>query len=492
MTQKNKVRFNNTSVNRWLNKEGIGGQLMDEYKSTKYLQKWKCAFGHEYKAKFESIRGKWKRGIYPCSDCHPNQGRKLFREGQVRFAFEYLTGEKFVKTKPDWLINDITGNKLELDGYCKKLGLAFEYDGEQHDEHNKHFHTTKERFKDQQQRDALKDKLCKYNGVHLVRIKAKDDYLKNPRLIADRISEHSSKYLTFEEVDWDAYNSKVDFDLVTEAREHAEKNGGECRTEEIYDRKQKITFYCPEHNHEWENNLTFIKARNYLSWCKKCGYKKTADKNTLKFTSKELQVIAKSFHPKLKLREELGMNENGESLWECAKCKTLTPKKAKSLKLMSERNSKSTKDKLKHPCIQCNGKRRIQTWEMHQYAEKHGGECLHFEAELPKDKLIKFNCFNADHDPFDIKYSAVKNSRRDNIWCPRCRTSRNKRIDRRDIDELCDSRGFKLIGEYKDNTTKLTLECIREDCGAIKEDWNYRALKRSKSEVNYCDTCRDL
>jgi len=37
----------------------------------------------------------------------------------------------FPAQRPLWLIN-ARGHQMELDGYCQKLNLAFEYQGEQH------------------------------------------------------------------------------------------------------------------------------------------------------------------------------------------------------------------------------------------------------------------------------------------------------------------------------------------------------------------------
>ena len=491
MAKKPKHRDTKSTVNRWLEEQDIGGQLLDdEFKGSKHKHNWKCVIcSNTYEATFEAIKDKWKRRTYPCSNCHPNQKQILFCERQVRFAFQYLTEEYFPKTSPAWLINDRSGSKMHLDGYCKKLELAFEYDGEQHNERRKDLQT-KEEFEAQQYRDALKDKLCQDNGVHLIRVNAKDEYFKNPRLIADSISKHALHYLKHEEVDWNEYNSRVDFDLVKEAEEYAESHGGECRTEEIYDRKQKILFYCPKHNHEWENSLNVINARKQKSWCQKCGYEKGANKNTKKFSSKNLEEIAKSFDPKLKCREELGKNGNEEYLWQCEKCNYLTPKNAKDLELMAGKNANANKDKLKHPCIKCNKKRRTQVWEMHQHAEKWGGKCLYLELDFPGDKMVKFDCFNPEHEIFQLTYSQVINF---DMWCPDCPTSRNKRVSHSRAAALAKSCGFELLDKYAGGNTKpLRLKCTRDDCGAINTNSNLKKLQRMIPGGNYCDSCRDL
>lgn len=73
-----------------------------------------------------------------------------------------------------------TIGRLRLDFFVKELSLAVECDGIQHEEFNMHYFESKEAFKDAQQRDRLKEKLCEQAGITLVRLdykfvmKAKD------------------------------------------------------------------------------------------------------------------------------------------------------------------------------------------------------------------------------------------------------------------------------------------------------------------------------
>ena len=56
---------------------------------------------------------------------------------------------------------------MELDGYNEGLGLAFEYNGQQHYKPVSLF-GGEEGFKQTQERDKLKSKLCAENGVILI------------------------------------------------------------------------------------------------------------------------------------------------------------------------------------------------------------------------------------------------------------------------------------------------------------------------------------
>ena len=85
-------------------------------------------------------------------------------EAYTRQIFEYAFGVEFKKVRPKWL------NGLELDGYNDDIGLAFEYDGEQHAVYPNWFHKTEEEFIQLQENDREKDRLCLEQGVKLYRI----------------------------------------------------------------------------------------------------------------------------------------------------------------------------------------------------------------------------------------------------------------------------------------------------------------------------------
>lgn len=108
--------------------------------ATKIL--WECAEGHTW----YSIPGGIKKGQW-CPKCSGGISERLCRE-----YFEHIFNEKFPKVRPEWLIGK-KGRSLELDGYCKKLKLAFEYQGSQHYKQINFFHT-KRSFEEQQSVDV--------------------------------------------------------------------------------------------------------------------------------------------------------------------------------------------------------------------------------------------------------------------------------------------------------------------------------------------------
>ena len=94
--------------------------------------------------------------------------KKFIREERCRRIFENILSEKFPKVRPSWLLNKETGCRPELDGYCKKLKLAFEYDGIQHHKYPNPFHRDLSDFHRQRKRDKIKNRRCKFI---LIRIK---------------------------------------------------------------------------------------------------------------------------------------------------------------------------------------------------------------------------------------------------------------------------------------------------------------------------------
>jgi len=66
-------------------------------------------------------------------------------------------------------MNPETGKRLELDGYCRKLNLAFEYQGEQHYQTSSLFHSLRG-LKEQKKADQVKRELCEKQEITLIEI----------------------------------------------------------------------------------------------------------------------------------------------------------------------------------------------------------------------------------------------------------------------------------------------------------------------------------
>lgn len=66
------------------------------------------------------------------------------------------------------------GEGLRLDFFCKKLSLAFEFDGAQHEDFSLFFHKDKDAFEQQKQRDKRKERWARLNDVTLIRVRKED------------------------------------------------------------------------------------------------------------------------------------------------------------------------------------------------------------------------------------------------------------------------------------------------------------------------------
>lgn len=94
-----------------------------------------------------------------------SKGETLCRE-----AAEKIFKKNFVKVRPDFLKNNVTGMNLELDIYNEELKLAIEFNGQQHYKYVPFFHKNYEHFLNQKYRDEIKKMLCKQNNIHLIEI----------------------------------------------------------------------------------------------------------------------------------------------------------------------------------------------------------------------------------------------------------------------------------------------------------------------------------
>ncbi len=93
-------------------------------------------------------------------------------ETECRRVLQKIFQRPFLKARPDFLNNPVTGNQfnLELDCYDHSLKLAVEYNGQQHYQYNKFFHRNREHFLNQKYRDDMKRRICKEMGITLIEV----------------------------------------------------------------------------------------------------------------------------------------------------------------------------------------------------------------------------------------------------------------------------------------------------------------------------------
>lgn len=119
----------------------------------------KCKNNHIFYKKISHVLD----GFVGCSDCNNSfKSERKFKE-----TLEKILQIPFIKCRPKWLVNPETNRSLELDCYNADFKLAFEYDGQFHFEVRKGLNNNLAKT---QQLDKLKDKLCKENGITLIRV----------------------------------------------------------------------------------------------------------------------------------------------------------------------------------------------------------------------------------------------------------------------------------------------------------------------------------
>lgn len=129
--------------------------LTKQYTDSRDYLDCQCKNGHNFKIKYANLvsSGQW------CPKCSDNT---FICENICRVYFETLFGEKFIRIRPDFLKKE-NGYNLELDGFCEKLKLAFEHNGEQHYAGNP-WNDTRSDIDN----DVLKIQLCRKNEIKLI------------------------------------------------------------------------------------------------------------------------------------------------------------------------------------------------------------------------------------------------------------------------------------------------------------------------------------
>ncbi|CAK0789306.1 unnamed protein product [Prorocentrum cordatum] len=139
-----------------------GGACLSSYYTNSHSHlRWMCSEGHEWNTSLTAVKhgGSW------CPVCQ--SGRS---EREVRIILETIfVGHSFPRCRPLFL-KGLRGVPLELDGYCQKLSIAFEYNGEQHYDPQSFWNLRRnsDAFDQQCLRDHRKTSLCAAAGIRLI------------------------------------------------------------------------------------------------------------------------------------------------------------------------------------------------------------------------------------------------------------------------------------------------------------------------------------
>jgi len=118
-------------------------------------------------------------------------------EEECRRIFEKLFNKEFKSIRPQWLQNPVTGQNLEIDGFCPDIttplgkGLGFEMQGQQHYKYTPFFHKNPTAFKYQIQKDKFKLGKCRDMGILVIEIPHYVNYNDLERYIRKKCMENN-------------------------------------------------------------------------------------------------------------------------------------------------------------------------------------------------------------------------------------------------------------------------------------------------------------
>jgi hypothetical protein len=235
-----------------------GGRLISkQYINSGEPIEWECSNGHRWFAKYDHIKNdSW------CPICSAG-----ITENIARLVIESITKKSFPKLRPKWLLNE-DGSRLELDGFNEELNIAFEYNGIQHYQFNKRFHSNTNSLEKRVRDDFQKQLLCEKNGVFLIVVK----YDIPKEAIFQYVFAQLSSHPYSEEIIKNS--TEIDFrDLNTwkrneilELKQIAVTKGGSCLSESYLGNNVKLKWTCHK-EHFWEASPSDIKSGK---WCPAC------------------------------------------------------------------------------------------------------------------------------------------------------------------------------------------------------------------------------
>jgi len=140
-------------------------KMVGQYVNASHSTKFKCnVCDHVWKQKPSKVMN--GTGCLPCDKTAKNKNQNSLKQ----YFTDYLLGIELLSNHyPDFLKTKTNKKGLELDLYWPELQIALELDGAQHYKPIEHW-GGQENFKKTQANDKLKNKLCKKEGIHLIRV----------------------------------------------------------------------------------------------------------------------------------------------------------------------------------------------------------------------------------------------------------------------------------------------------------------------------------
>jgi len=359
-----------------------GGECLStscKNRSTKL--EWKCAIGHTWiTPAFQVIyAGTW------CPICSSKISERI-----CRTIFEQIFKCEFPSIWPSWLRNS-RGNKMQLDGYCQQLEIAFEFQGPQHYKINSLFNPNAETLNQRLADDTLKEKLCRERNIILVRI----DWTPKKQIELSDVIGACKKFGA--QLPKNADKIKIDLkdvhspNKLGEAQMLASGHNGKCLSTKFISTKQPLIWEC-EKEHSWTAPFDRIKRGH---WCLECAKEHFGE--TLKLTLEDVQQTARQ-KGGFCLTEKY-KNDRTKMKWQCKDGHTW------ETRVHSIRRG--------YWCPVCAKNIKGSIEEMQALAISRGGKCLSLLYKGANTKL-EWQCAKGhtwETTPGKIKWGT---------WCPKC------------------------------------------------------------------------
>lgn len=204
---------------------------------------------------------------------------------------------------------------LELDGFCEKLGIAFEHHGKQHYQKVGLFHKRTKDLNSQQLRDSEKRLLCKAQGVTLIEIPQFDMNIDVEELRGTILNSLISSGYDVQNVHWsrniDLTSVYIDEELL-KAQDFAIKKGGKCLSEGFISDLRSMEWKC-RNGHRWKQSFKRLKMKNG-EWCPECS-KLIEGHSRVAYTIDDMENLAKGKNGRCLSRDYI--NCKTSLLWEC-------------------------------------------------------------------------------------------------------------------------------------------------------------------------------
>lgn len=345
---------------------------------------FECKKGHRFFSDYEHVVGQ----LTWCPHCRVFVGEEV-----TRGIFELLTGQSFTRCNPSWLVTK-QGRRMQLDGYCDSLRLAFEYQGIQHAKEMPKFFHRDSSFRRQQERDKRKLSLCGAQGITLLQVVAPRRLRDLPRNIAALLKDAGIvMQLSPDRVD--LLSLGLDPDSSASARFHqaVEAKSGKVLARRWHGVNEQTLIRC-RHGHVFAQTPKRIHQGR---WCPDCAT------SELRLGMEAVRALAESLNATCVSRTY--SNVDTAMTFRCKACRRRWVATTASLQRGTG-------------CPFCagpanGGRTRRTIADINKVAAKRGGKCLS-AAYVSAHGTLLWECCEGH------TWSASANNVSRGTWCPVC------------------------------------------------------------------------